>query len=311
MNWSSKSLGSRLQHEIFYLLVRFRLLWVARGLLACVVLYYTIRPDVRRRIEPYLSHRFPEDTGLKRWRHCLRLYWNFAQGLLDRAILGILGPESCTVVPITQERFRSAVPPEQGCIILTGHVGAWQIGLCGLEALQRPINIVQWIDPQDTDKHYFQQNNEQGKHRISLINARDDADAALKIVTALRHGELVCLTGDRVTFPEEPAADVTFMGSTVHLPTTPYLLASLAQVPLVMAFTIRHTQPGKGALVEGVLVERMPVPPHIRHNQAAMRQCAQKFARRMEQVTERYPYHFFNYFDMWSQNDRTGMPGKT
>lgn len=308
MRWSSKSLGSRLQHEFFYFLVRMRLVWLARFSLAFVVLYYSIRPDVRHRIYPYLSRRFPQDRGLRRWLHCLRLYWTFAQGLLDRAICGILGPRSCGIVPITDARFHSAVPAGQGCLVLTAHIGAWQIALNGLEALQRPINIAQWLDPQDADKHYFQQNHREGGPDIRLINTRADPDAALKIATVLRHGELVCLTGDRITSPAEPAMEVTFLGDTVRLPATPWLLASLAQVPLVISFAIRHTRAGVGTVVEGIVVERVNVPPHLRRNPEVLHRFVQQFAARMEDMVMRYPYHFFNFFDMWSCDDSTGMP---
>ena len=305
MGWSSKSLGTHFQHQFFYMLVRFRLLYLAWGILALVVLYYSIKPSVRRKIYPYLSRRFPQDTKLRRWLHCLILYWTFAQVLLDRAVLGILGIRGREDIAISQKSFQTVIPKGQGCLILTAHFGAWQLAINGLEALQRPINIVQWIDPQDADKHYFQQRNQQGKHDIHLINTRDDPDAALKIVTALRHGELVCLAGDRITTPAEAAVNVTFMGGTVCLPATPWLLASLAQVPLVTTFAIRQAPSGGKPHVKILALERTDVPPHLRRNPKALCQLAQQFACLMERMVERYPYHFFNFFDMWSSDDST------
>ena len=303
MDWSSKSLGSRLQHQIFYLLVRCRLLGVARALLVCVVFYYTLLPSVRSRAVPYLSRRFPQDTGFARWRHCMRLYLCFAQGLLDRTIAGILGTQYIYAEPVTQQQFHNSIPQDTGCIILTAHIGAWQLGISCIEPLQRPINIVQWVHPEDKDKHYFQHNNELGKHNIRIINSRDDADTTLKIVTALRKKELLCITGDRITSAAENSVPVSFMGGTVHMPTTAFVLASLAQVPLVIAFTLRHN-----AAIKGFFVQKLDIPHNLRRDPAALRERVQYFATAMEQMVHDYPYHFFNFFDMWSHDDNQGMP---
>ena len=47
--WSSRSIGSRLQHGIFYLLIRTFGRRAAYGLLFFVALWYTIRPLTRSR----------------------------------------------------------------------------------------------------------------------------------------------------------------------------------------------------------------------------------------------------------------------
>ena len=52
-------LGSRLQYGFFEVLVRCRMLFAARVVLAFVVLYYAMLPHVRQRCAAYIGRRFP------------------------------------------------------------------------------------------------------------------------------------------------------------------------------------------------------------------------------------------------------------
>ncbi len=53
--WSSRSLGSRLQHRIFYTVIRLAGALGGYFLLFFVVSWYTLRPAVRNRSRAYLS----------------------------------------------------------------------------------------------------------------------------------------------------------------------------------------------------------------------------------------------------------------
>ena len=81
--WNSRSIGSRLQHGIFYAIIRFLGRTPAYGLLFFVVLWYSLRPLTRSRSRPYLRRRFPEAGPFMRFVHRLRLNWNFGLTLVD------------------------------------------------------------------------------------------------------------------------------------------------------------------------------------------------------------------------------------
>ncbi len=302
MNDTGKSLGSRLQHEIFYYMVRLRLVFLAKILLRLVVFYYTLLPSVRKRCYAYLAHRFPLDKGFTRWLHCYKLYICFAEVLLERSIGGILNIKTTTANSNAREFIKNNLHPDKGCMILTAHIGAWQLGLSAIEELNRPINIVQWINEQDTDKHYFEHEEQQGKHKIKLINSRDGLKASFAITSALQRKEIVCIAGDRVDEFGDQKVQVKFLGNDIYLPTTAFLLASITQVPLIVSFSILQKNG-----VNGVKTERFDLPPNLRRNAEALQIYVQKFATAMEHMVQEYPYHFFNFFDMWSHDDSSRM----
>ncbi len=295
---TGKSLGSRFQHEIFYFMIRLRLVFVAKIVLRFVVFYYAMLPAVRKRSYPYLKRRFPRAQGFAMFIHCYKLYLCFAEGLLERIIVGILGERGITKTSEAREYIKNNLPIDKGCIVLTAHIGAWQLGLAGIEELNKTVNIVQWIHDEDSDKHYFQHKEQQGKHSIQLINSRHGIDASFAITSALQRKEIVCIAGDRITVPTDNGVAVDFLGGKIHLPATAFLLASITQVPLIMSFSILTKQG-----VKGIKTEILNMPRNLRRNPQELQQYAQYFANTMEDMVEKYPYHFFNFFDMWDINN--------
>lgn len=296
-----RNLGSPLQYQIFLWIVRCRALPLARALLAVVVLYYTLLPHVRRRCSWYLQRRFGNVDGWTGFVHAYRLYLHFGQILLDRMVAGTTGrfPLSPTS-PTVRAQLLEAMQNPKGCILLSAHIGAWQVGLAGLTDLDRLVHIAQPRDPDDPDKHYF----ERGKGRAChIIDLSDPIGAFVEMAAALRRGELVCLMGDRLTRDTEKSVSAPFLGGRIALPVHAYALASMTEAALVMLFTVRE----KGS-TQAILAERIPVPPALpRNDPSAFLPFATRFAQTMEEVVRRYPYQFFNFYNMWlDEYDKAG-----
>lgn len=297
MRWSSRSLGSNFQHRIFYQLVRWRALALARCLLRVVVFYYTLLPGVRRRCHPYLRRRFPGARGTAMFGHAYRLYLNFGQILLDRSIAGITGRFPIRRGGETVARLREVLNEGHGCIVLTAHLGGWQLGLAGLETLETSVHVVQRRDPGDVDKHYFEHG---GGRTVRVIDAGRPLETALAASTVLRRNELLCMMGDRA--PDEAAvARVPFWGGVIAVPLTAYALASTTGAPLALVFNVRGheglTRPHWGGL--------MRIPPGLGRKPAELRPFALRFVETLEEMTRLYPHQFFNFYDMWLDNNDT------
>ena len=291
------TLGSRLQYGIFEVLVRCRLLFVARMVLAFVVLYYALLPHVQQRCAAYIKRRFPCAGGLGRFVHTYRLYLNFGQVLLDRMIAGVTGRfPFCETDQQVRQCFDVAGANPHGCIVLTAHVGAWQVGIAGLDQFDRPVNVVQLHNPADQGKHYFQH----GRGRpFNIIDSADPVGSMVEAAAALRRGEVVCLMGDRMhgTRQSGQGVDVAFLGGKIRIPVSAYALASITGATLLMLFTVRER-----GVTKVYKVEQLSVPVGLpRRDVSVFQPYAQQFAAAMETVVERHPYQFFNFYDMWSQ----------
>ena len=297
---TGNALGSRLQYKFFELMVRCRAIPFARAVLAVVVLYYALLPHVRRRCSAYLQRRFPDHTSWKIFGHTFRLYLNFGNILLDRMIAGTTGRfPICVTEPQVRQVLETAGQNSLGCIVLSAHIGSWQIGLAGLEQFDRPVNVVQLRDPEDADKHYFQR----GKGRsFHIIDSSDPVGSLVEVRAALKRGELVCLMGDRLPGETKVTSGVKvpFLGGTIRVPINAYALASITSADLLMLFTIREN-----GVTRALLAERISVPPGLgRHDPSVFLPYAMQFVGAMESVIMRYPYQFFNFYNMWQQHDK-------
>lgn len=295
--WSSRSVGSRLQHGIFYLLIRLAGRAPAYGLLFFVVLWYTIRPMTRRRAAAYIAHRFPGAGGLQRLRHCFLMYWTFGRVLVDRAAAGILREFGISASPEDEAALRALHAEGRGLILLTGHVGCWQTSMAGLEILDTQVHVVMHRAAHDVDRHYFEHAG--GKAPFSVIDPAGHLGGSLEMMDALKKGHVLCSMGDRVMSSDRNTVPVRFLGGDIRVPFGAYRLASLTGAPVVVFFALR-TGPGR-ATHEIRRVIR--VPEGLGRNGDAYRPYAQEFANALEELVHVAPYQFFDFYDLWEHED--------
>lgn len=294
--WSSRSLGSRFKHEVFYWLIKLGGAGAARPLLYLVVLYYSLRPEVRRRSRPYLRRRFPGDGRWAAFKRAFKLNLSFGLVLLDRAVMGLSGRMEFLDPAGGAARVRELLAEGRGLIVLTAHVGAWQTGLGWLGQAGTGVHIVQRRQADDVDRHYFEHGS--GGPGPKIIDSGEPAAALAAMASALLAGETVCLMGDRLAGREALSLKVPFLGGEIRLPGAPFHLAARLGAPIAVVFT-RRLGPSK---VAGEIVRVIRVEPAAgsRRPKADLSRPASSFADCLEKYVEENPYQFFNFYDLWS-----------
>ncbi|TFG61085.1 MAG: lipid A biosynthesis acyltransferase [Deltaproteobacteria bacterium] len=295
-SWSARSIGSRWQHQFFYTLIRLAGRRAAHVLVVFVALYYVLfRPSVRARSRPYLSRRFPGRNGLLRLWDSYRITVEIGQVLVDRAALGILGPGQLTVRHSGREDLLEQVREGRGVILVTAHAGCWQFAIEGLHMLETPVSLLLHREEDDVDLHIFEHRGEDAAFRI--IDPAGPLGGALEMLQVLKHGEVLCIMGDRAMGGDRSTVEVAFLGGRVRVPFIPYQLASTTGAPVVVIFPYK-SGPGNYSLQ---VAEVIRVPEDLGRTPEAYRPYAEAFIRALEGFVEERPYQFFNFFDMWNQ----------
>jgi len=293
--WTGKSLGSRWQHGFFYGLIRLCGRSWAYVLSDLVSLYYVLaRPSVRAKCRPYLSHRFPGRTGLRRLLDAWRLSRELARVLVDRAAVGILGPAVLPTSMDGRETLDALLAEGKGLILVTAHVGGWQLGLSTLKILGTPVTVVMHRNPEDVDRQYFEHGS--GEAPFQILDPASFLGGSLDMLRVLERGEILCIMGDRVLEDGSPTVDVDFLGGTVRMPYGPFKLASLTGAPLALI----HSRKVSRNLFHIGISDVMRVPPGLGRRSVAFQPFVQRFASSLADFTRDFPYHFFNFFDMWA-----------
>lgn len=294
-NWNSRSIGKAWQHRFFYILIRFAGLRVACFFMHIVVLWYVLfYPPVYQRCDPYLSRRFPDSRSLlRRLLHEYRWITSLGKSLIDRAAFGILGPGRFRIEVPESHRLQQLVDEGNGLILLNAHTGCWQIGFSALEFNRATVHILMYRHPNDVDKHYFE--HDRSKPPFEIIDPRDYLGGVLQMVAILQRGDVLGLMGDRIFGDRQNAITLDFLGDPTSLPVAPYRLAAMRGTPI--AILLSHRTGHCRYRIEMPAVIR--IPASIDRNPEAHLPYAGQFVRHLTEFTEKYPYEFYNFFDMW------------
>ncbi len=294
--WSSRSIGSTWQHNVFYTLIRCGGKQAAYTLLLFVVLYYTLfRPEVRNRSRPYLKRRFPGRSSLPLLRDSYLLTLGIGRTLVDRAILGISGPDNINVSPEGTSMLAKLLAEGRGLILITAHVGCWQLAMSSLTALDTQVNLLIHREEGDLDRHFFEHGSDKPPYRI--IDPAGYLGGTLEMLQVLKNRELLCIMGDRSMGSERSTVSVAFLGGSVKLPISPYKIASATGAPVAVIFPHRS----KSGVYELQVAKIMRIPGNLGRSERAYLPFAREFITVLEAFVAENPYQFFNFYDMWAK----------
>lgn len=260
------------------------------GLARCVAgLVYFFSPRDRR----HVSHNFdlifngynpPANRKLLLWR----FFQNYGIYVVDFfRLLSMTMEESQTFAQLYQghQHIDAALDRGRGAVLLTAHLGHWEIGGLGLRAMGYPVNVVAL--KHNTTFTNALINVMRMRHGIRIIEVEESAYGAIELVKALNRNEVVAVLGDRV-FAAERSEVTTFFNRPVQLPVGPVLLAMAARAPIVPAFSIMEA-PGRYRGVVEPPLELKYGPDRreaLKHN---LRQVAAVF----ERYIRRYPDQWY------------------
>ncbi len=297
-NWSSRSVGAPWQHRFFYALIRIGGRRSAYGMLFFVTAFYVLfRPSVRERSRHYLSRRFPGRSSAARLLDAFRITFEIGKILVDRAVLGILGPGRFGIGLEGRESLQELLAEGKGLILLSAHVGCWQVAMSSLSALGPPVSLLMHREAGDVDRLFFEHGD--GAAPCRIIDPAGFLGGTLEMLQRLKQGEVLCIMGDRVMGGEGGTVAVDFLGGAVSLPISPYKLASATGAPIAVIFPYK-SGPGSYALQVADVIR---VPDISGKSPDDFRRFAAQFILALEGFVSEHPYQFFNFYNMWEQTE--------
>lgn len=263
-----------------------------RLLLFPIVAYFVVTGgEPGRASRRFLRHALGREPGLAdRVRH----WYAYAAVLLDRVFL-LSDRSSSFAVEVEQEAAALAVTRQGRALVLVSHFGSFEVMRAAARGEQLPIRIVV--------------NRQQNPMLTQLLEALNPALAAgvidasqrgpqlvLALKQALDQGDLLGVMGDRAYVGDRTVA-IRFMNRPAQLPESPWILASVLNVPVILAFGT-YLGGNRYRMHFELLAQRVVLPRADRT--AAVRGYAQAYADRLEAQVRRAPYNWFNFFDFWT-----------
>jgi len=283
--WEGKSKGTPLGYSIFVgVLKRFGVI-PAYALLRVVVVYYFLFS--RRSSKNILAYFRRLGYGrMKALSGLYRNYYLLGQTLIDRIVVMTGIPNRFSFDFDGEENLFEMANLKKGGLLLSAHIGNWEIAGHLLKRLPSRIHIVMFDGEHQRIKQYLE--SVTGERQAHIIVIKDDFSHIYEISEAFKNNELVCIHADR--FLEDNKTMTTeLLGEKALFPAGPFQLAASFQVPVSFVFALKETN-----LHYHFFAGKLRTC-----SKTAMQEMLDAFAIDLESKIKRYPEQWYNYYNFW------------
>ena len=267
----------------------------AYGFLYIVCIYYLLfdRSAVDAALS-YIIKRFPEACFYKKHLHAYRLFISQGKQLIDRYAL-ISGCEKFDFrVSGYEQLVNFAGNSEKGFILLTSHVGNWQIALATLNKIGKTVYLLMRPEDNPAVKDSLHVGIEQGD--IKIISPDQYLGGIIEIMNVLNNGHIVSIMGDRSYGVD--TLDVLFLGASARFPYSAFAIAASAECPIVVLSAAKVEDRQYAVDFSNAL---FPVYKGKQQKKEQLQVWLQEFVELIEVFVNQYPYQCFLFYDVWNK----------
>lgn len=270
---------------------------LARLLLWPITLYFMVRRvDERRDSRAYLDRALGRPARLT---DVARHLHTFASTTLDRLFL--LGGEMQRFdVSLTGlDELHRQLDLGRGLLLYGSHLGSFEV--LRVIARQRPeyaIRVV--LDTGHSPQMTQLLDTLSPEIARGVIDAGQDGPSLmLAIKQAADEGALIALLVDR-TYPGSSTHVVPFLGAPAAFPLSPWLIAAVLKLPVVLAFGLYRGGNRYDLIFETFVDGGLDLPRGKRS--AALQALIARYAGRLEHHALSAPFNWFNFYDFWNMS---------
>ena len=183
-----------------------------------------------------------------------------------------------------EEILKSALAKGKGVILLSAHVGNWEIGGTLLRLLNYPLTVV--AIAHNTAATNALVNRLRQNKNIRVIEVDQSPFSVIKVLRHLQQNRIVAMNGDRDYFGT--GHQVNFMGKNVNFPVGPVILAMSSGAAIIPAFVLK--QPDGRYL--GLLEDAIPFLSKGNRDEA-IKENLNAIARIFEKYIRSYPDQWY------------------
>lgn len=244
----------------------------------------------RADVDRHLGWAFPDEPAAWRRRVARESYAHLGR---EAVVLFRRGGWSATRVlerttMVGFDAFREAATAETGLVLLTAHLGNWEIGGASIVARGVPLDVVaKGMSNRGFQAELFAARERMGMRVIEL------GDAARESLRTLRRGEVVALLADQSA--HRGGITVPFFGRPASTARGPALFAARSGAPVWLAFAVRDAGPRQRYTVT---FEPLPFTPTGRPEEDAQALMG-AYAGRLEEAVRAVPGQYFWQHRRW------------
>jgi KDO2-lipid IV(A) lauroyltransferase len=192
-----------------------------------------------------------------------------------------------------EDAVLAALGEGHGVVVVTGHIGSWDIAAKGIRDLECRIHVVMSREANAATQQFVAAARERAGVQVVLSDA--SVFSSLQLVHALRRNEIVAIQLDRAA-GAGGVRWLPFLGAPAAFPSGPFVLARLAGAPVIPVFAPRvGTRRYELHIGRPVSVPRAVREPH------ALDRVMLEVVAQLEEVVRRYPWQWFQFAPFWPE----------
>ncbi len=290
-SWQGKSRGNTTGFRIFVWVLKHAGLAPAYLLLRFVAFYFLLFSGKAFHSQYAF---FRNRLGFSRWSSMTGIYKNyywFGQTIIDRIMLmsGMASPFHFEFEG--EEYLRDMVKQNKGGLLLSAHIGNWEIAGHLLKRLGTEMHIVMFDGEQQQLKDYLERITE--KHSARIILIKNDLSHIYAIQEALGRNAFVCMHADRYLDGNKTLTG-KLLDKEAFFPAGPFLLAHSFRSPVSFVFAMKDSSLDYHFYAS-------PCKIYSGGKDSSTEQMLDDYCRAMENMIRKYPLQWYNYYDFWAE----------
>ncbi len=297
--WQGKSKGTVIGHKIFVFILNHLGLKLAYIVLRFVALYYFLFSFKSNKNSYYFFHNILKYKRSTAYLKIYKNYYLFGQTILDKVALMAGVKTKFTINHEGGEILDKIAAMGKGGILISAHIGNWEIAGQMLNRLNTTFNILMYENERENIKKYMDE--VQKKKNVNIIAIKDgEMGHLIELHNAFSRNELVVMHGDRFREGAQ-TVETTFLGKTAKFPAGPFIMAARFGVPLSIVFSVKETATHYHFFASEPLQTKRARTPE--QTEKAVKELLDKYVQEVEKMVYRYPEQWFNFYAFFKEQE--------
>jgi len=292
-SWEGKSRGKVIGYKIFGWSLKYLGLNFAYFLLLFVSAYFVFASGKAFRSIFYYFHSRLKFNRLKTLFSIFHNYYLFGQVIIDKTV--ILGGFKHKI-RLNLEGKDHLLQMKDGGILISGHIGNWEVGGQVLDFLEKKINVIVFDAEKQAIKNYMSE--VLTDRLVNFISIGDDFTHLMEMKKVLANKEIIAMHGDRFISGNKTIM-IDFLGEPAPFPLGPWLLASYFKVPVSYVFAIKESS--KAYRFFATPIKMVPYSSTPSQREEILVNSIKEYVSELEKIVKRYPLQWYNYYDFWKK----------
>lgn len=256
-------------------------------------LSYVFYKSAVNNVKKNLAMVFPNASEEKISTMARQLFRNYSKYLVDYGRFSGMSKRKVLeriVYFDGKENLDNALKMNSGLILLTAHLGNWELGGIFFGSYGIETNVITLPDRNaeiDRVRRWYRE-----QFNVKTITIDESSLSVVEVINALNKKEIVAMLIDRYD-KRVNSVTVDFFGRPAYFPLGPFILSRLTSAPIVVAFVVREKNGYRGIVKEPFVVTR-------RDEEIKMLRSVVKI---LEEYVILYPDQWFNFMPVQGENN--------